>query len=85
MHAGTFFAVVRCFCQQPPDLLQRRHANRNGRTMPRSNVFYLIVGALVVVVAVLGYYQYQDHNKKQTSGLSINLGPAGLNVGGGSK
>ena len=56
-----------------------------GRTMSRNNVLYMIVGALVVVVAVLGYYQYQDHNKKQTSGLSINVGPGGVHVGGGSK
>jgi predicted negative regulator of RcsB-dependent stress response len=53
--------------------------------MSRNNVLYLIVGALVVVVAVLGYYQYQDHNNKQASGLNINVGPAGLHVGGGSK
>ena len=53
--------------------------------MSRNNVLYLIVGALVVVVAVLGYYQYQDHHKQQTSGLNINLGPAGIHVNGGSK
>ena len=53
--------------------------------MSRNNVLYLVVGALVVAVAVLGYYQYQDHNKKQTSGLSIHVGPAGIHVGGGSK
>ena len=53
--------------------------------MSRNNLLYLIVGALVVVVAVVGYYEYQDHNQKQTSGLSINVGPAGLHVGGGSK
>ena len=61
----------------------RRHANQTGRTMSRNNVLYLIVGALVVVVAVLGYYQYQDHHKQQTSGLSINVGPSGIHVGGG--
>jgi hypothetical protein len=61
------------------------HTNQKGRTMSRNNVLYLIVGALVVVVTVLGYYQYQDHNKKQTSGLNINLGPAGIHVGGGNK
>ena len=53
--------------------------------MSRNNVLYLIVGALVVAVAVLGYYQYQDHNKKQSAGLSINVGPGGVHVGGGSK
>ena len=49
--------------------------------MSRNNVLYLIVGALVVCVAVLGYYQYQD-NKKPAPGLSINVGPAGIHVGG---
>jgi predicted negative regulator of RcsB-dependent stress response len=53
--------------------------------MSRNNVLFLIVGALVVVVAVIGYYEYQDRNHKQTSGLSINLGPAGIHVDGGKK
>ena len=53
--------------------------------MSRNNALYLIVGALVVVVAVLGYYQYQDHKKQQTSGLNINVGPAGIHVNGGNK
>ena len=52
--------------------------------MSRSNILFLIVGALVVVVAVLGYYQYQDH-KKQTAGLNINVGPAGIHINGGGK
>jgi predicted negative regulator of RcsB-dependent stress response len=46
--------------------------------MSRNNVLYLIVGALVVVVAVLGYQVQQDHKKPQ--GLNINLGPAGIHV-----
>jgi len=50
--------------------------------MSRNNVLYLLVGALVVAVGVLGYYQYQDH-KKQTSGLSIKVGPSGIHVNGG--
>ncbi len=52
--------------------------------MSRTNLLYLIVGTLVVVVAVLGYYEYQDRNKQQTSGLNINLGPAGIHVNSGS-
>ena len=52
--------------------------------MSRNNILFLVVGALCVVVAVIGYTQYQDHNKK-TSGLNINLGPAGIHVNGGSK
>lgn len=42
------------------------------------NVLYLVVGALVVVVAVLGYQAYQDH--KQPDGLQINVGKDGVEV-----
>jgi predicted negative regulator of RcsB-dependent stress response len=42
------------------------------------NSLYLIIGALVVVVAVLGYNVYQT--KKQPEGLQINLGPNGLKI-----
>ena len=36
------------------------------------------VGALVVVVAVLGYQVYQD--KKKPEGVNINLGPGGISI-----
>jgi predicted negative regulator of RcsB-dependent stress response len=42
------------------------------------NMLYLIIGALIVVVAVLGYNVYQT--KKQPEGLQINLGPNGLKI-----
>ncbi len=42
------------------------------------NILYLIVGALVVVVAVLGYNLYQE--KKKPEGLQINIGPGGISV-----
>jgi hypothetical protein len=42
----------------------------------RSNIVYLIVGALVIVVAVLGYELYQD--RKQPEGVRIDVGPKGL-------
>ena len=42
------------------------------------NILFLIIGALVVVVAVLGYNVYQT--KKQPEGLQINLGPNGLKI-----
>ena len=42
------------------------------------NILYLIIGALIVVVAVLGYNVYQT--KKQPEGLQINLGPNGLKI-----
>ncbi|HEX4556911.1 MAG TPA: hypothetical protein VH249_23175 [Xanthobacteraceae bacterium] len=46
--------------------------------MSRSNVLYLIIGALVVVAAVLGYNLYQD--RKEPKGLQINLGEKGLSI-----
>ena len=46
--------------------------------MSRSNILYLIVGALVVVVGVLGYQLYED--KKKPEGLNINVGPGGLTI-----
>jgi predicted negative regulator of RcsB-dependent stress response len=44
----------------------------------RSNILYLVVGALVVVVAVLGYQLYQD--RKQPDGMRIDLGPNGVSI-----
>ena len=46
--------------------------------MTRNNMLYLAVGALVVVVAVLGYQLYQD--KKKPEGVNINLGPGGISI-----
>ena len=46
--------------------------------MIRSNILYLVIGALVVVVAVLGYQLYQD--RKQPEGMRIDLGPNGLSI-----
>ena len=42
------------------------------------NVLYLIIGALIVAVGVLGYSLYQT--KKQPEGVQINLGPSGLKI-----
>jgi predicted negative regulator of RcsB-dependent stress response len=46
-------------------------------TMNR-NVLYLIIGALVVVVAVIGYQLYQDRQK--TNGIQINVGKSGISI-----
>jgi hypothetical protein len=46
--------------------------------MTRDNVIYLVIGALVVAVAVLGYQLYEA--KKEPSGLHINLGEKGLSI-----
>jgi hypothetical protein len=42
------------------------------------NMLYLIIGALIVGIGVLGYNLYQI--KKEPSGLQINVGPDGLKV-----
>jgi hypothetical protein len=47
--------------------------------MPGSrDVLYLIIGALVIAVAALGYNLYQA--KKEPEGLQINVGPNGLKI-----
>ena len=42
------------------------------------NTLFLLIGALVVVVAVLGYMTYQD--RKEPEGLQINLGKEGVEI-----
>ena len=44
------------------------------------NILFLIIGALFVAVAVLGYNLYQE--KKEPKGLQINVGPNGLKIEG---
>jgi hypothetical protein len=42
------------------------------------NLMFLIIGALIVAVGVLGYKVYQDN--KEPKGLQINVGPSGLKI-----
>jgi hypothetical protein len=44
------------------------------------NILYLIIGALIIAVGVLGFNLYQS--KKQPEGLQINVGPNGLKIQG---
>jgi predicted negative regulator of RcsB-dependent stress response len=44
----------------------------------RSNLVYLVVGALVIVVVVMGYQLYQD--RKEPEGMRIDVGPKGLTI-----
>ena len=46
--------------------------------MTRDNIFLLIIGALVIVIAALSYQLYQD--RKQPEGMRIDLGPNGLSI-----
>ena len=54
------------------------HARRRYRMPGNRNVLFLIIGALIVAVGVLGYNLYQT--KKQPEGLQINVGPNGLKI-----
>jgi hypothetical protein len=51
---------------------------RSNRMPGNRNILFLVIGALIVVVGVLGYDLYQT--KKQPDGLQINLGPNGLKI-----
>jgi hypothetical protein len=42
------------------------------------NLMFLIIGALVVVVGVLGYNLYEA--RKEPKGVQINVGPDGLKI-----
>ena len=46
--------------------------------MNRSNGLYLIIGALIVAVGVVGYLYYQD--RQQTTGIDITVGKSGISV-----
>jgi predicted negative regulator of RcsB-dependent stress response len=46
--------------------------------MMNRNVLYLIIGALAVTAAVLGYQYYQD--QQQTTGIEINLGKNSISI-----
>lgn len=48
--------------------------------MTRSNVLYLVIGALAVAVAALGYQLYKDRHQPQ--GVHIDVGPGGLKIEG---
>ena len=51
--------------------------------MTRTNVLYLVIGALAVAVVVLSYQLYQDHH--QPEGVHIELGPGGLSIQGNER
>jgi hypothetical protein len=49
------------------------------QSMPANrNILFLIIGALIVAVGVLGYNLYES--KKQPTGMQINVGPDGLKI-----
>ena len=48
-----------------------------GTTMSK-NALYMIIGALIVVVAGFSYYAYQQ--EKQPDGVEIRVGKDGLSI-----
>jgi hypothetical protein len=44
----------------------------------RSNILFLVIGAQVIVVAIMGYELYQD--RKQPDGMRIDVGPSGVKI-----
>jgi RsiW-degrading membrane proteinase PrsW (M82 family) len=42
------------------------------------NMLYVIIGALIVIVGVLGYMTYQD--RKQPEGVQISIGKEGVDI-----
>ena len=42
------------------------------------NILYVVVGALAVVSAVLGYQYYQDH--REPTGVQITVGRGGVSI-----
>ncbi|MBU1175754.1 MAG: hypothetical protein KKH72_10165 [Alphaproteobacteria bacterium] len=41
------------------------------------NVLYVLIGALVVVIGVVGYFYYQE---QQTSSVDIEFGESGISI-----
>ena len=57
----------------------RGRSQLRGMTMAvNRNILFMLIGALIVGVGVLGYALYQE--KKEPSGVQINLGPGGLKI-----
>ena len=46
--------------------------------MTRSNIVYLVLGALIVAVVVLSYMLYQE--RRQPEGVQIKIGPGGVSI-----
>jgi hypothetical protein len=56
--------------------LLRTH--RGNKPMTRDNVLYLVIGALVVAVGVLGFQLYEA--KKEPKGVQLNIGERGISI-----
>ncbi len=50
-----------------------------GPAVTRTNILYLIIGALVIAVAALSYQLYEAR-KQPPEGVHIDIGPKGLSI-----
>lgn len=48
------------------------------KLMTRTNNLYLIIGALIIAVAGLGIYVWNEETKPK--GIEMNIGPGGVSV-----
>jgi hypothetical protein len=64
------------------DNLHSRFGSQEVPAVTRSNILYLIIGALLIAVAALGYQLYQDRHPTPPQGVHIDLGPNGLSIQG---
>ena len=46
--------------------------------MKRTNILYLVLGALLLAVVMLGYQLYQE--RRQPEGVQIKIGPGGVSI-----
>ncbi len=58
--------------------LMERLTGRHGLAVVSRNFLFLIIGALAVVTALLGYRYYEEH--KKTSGIQIDIGKGGVSI-----
>ena len=62
---------------------RKRDCVEGNPAVTRTNVLYLVIGALAVAVAVLSYQLYRERH--QPEGVHIELGPGGLSIQGSGK
>jgi hypothetical protein len=58
--------------------VDKSELQEGSHRVTRSNILFLVIGALAIVVVVMGYQLYQD--RKQPEGMRIDLGPNGVKI-----
>ena len=78
VHCVTVPVVAFRIAGMPIDCPGKISRAMEPRMPGNRNILFLIIGALIVAVGVLGYNLYQT--KKEPEGVQINLGPNGLKI-----